>query len=116
MGFIAPVIPALLGAAAVGLGAYSMSKMMKGIQGQNPSAGELQSLNNQNMQAALDTLPKAPEAPTGDALDAANNEAEAARKEQLQMAARNEAAVNPTGGLGLSSATANTKKKTLGGI
>lgn len=106
MGAVAPIIGGVLGLA--GLSAYAMSKAMKGQGDSNAAA--LQALSQQNQQNAIDTLPETPtNIDTGQ-----NEEAEAARQQQLQLMAANDAAVNPTGGLGVTS-QANTKKKTLGG-
>lgn len=108
----APVIGGALGLAGAGLTAYAMSKMMKNNQSdQHAMLSRLQSGNYADAQA---TLPKTPEAPTGNAADAAANGAEAERQRQLRLLAANEALVNPTGGLGVA-APANTKKRTLGG-
>jgi hypothetical protein len=95
-----------------GLTAYGMSRMQKNMM--NQSAAQLQSIQNNNASQAVETLPKAPEAPTGNEGDATANPAEQERQKQLAAMADNAAMVNPTGGLGLST-TANTKKKTLGG-
>lgn len=108
----APIIGGLISVAGAGLSAFAMSKMMKN---NTEDMGKLSQLAQQNNQDALSSLPKAPEAPTGNAADAATNEAEAERQKQLAAMAANEAATNPTGGLGLST-PANTKKKTLGGM
>ena len=112
MGAAAPIIGGVLGLAGAGLTAYSMSKMMKNNQSQQMSM--LQQLQNDNFANAQATLPKTPEAPTGNAADAATNEAEAERQKQLKLLAANEKLVNPTGGLGVTQ-KANTKKRTLGG-
>ncbi len=114
MGVVGAVVGGL---AMAGLTAYGMSKMQKSMMNQN--YGQLQAIQNsaiQNSNAAqaVDTLPQAPEAPTGNETDAETNAAEQERQKQLAAMAANDAMVNPTSGLGLST-PANTKKKTLGG-
>ncbi len=109
MGVVGAVVGGL---AMAGLTAYGMSKMQKSMMNQN--YGQLQAIQNSNAAQAVDTLPQAPEAPTGDAADAETNAAEQERQKQLAAMAANDAMVNPTSGLGLST-PANTKKKTLGG-
>ena len=106
------VVAPLIGLATAGISAYATSRMLK--NNQNSQMASLQSMQNTNYQNAVNTLPTAPEAPTNNAADAATNEAEAERQKQLAAMAKNEAAVNPTGGLGVTT-QANTKKKTLGG-
>ena len=108
-GIIAPLIA---GVATAGVSALAMNSMMKNNQ---QDASQLMALTRQNNQSAMSTLPKAPEAPTGNASDASTNAAEAERQKQLAAMAASEAAVNPTGGLGLTD-KAPTKKKTLGGM
>lgn len=108
MGAAAPIIGGVLALGGAGLSAYAMSKALKGRQDSSTSA--LQALSRENQRNAIDTLPETPtNIDTGE-----NTEAEAARQQQLQLMAANDAAVNPTGGLGVTS-QANTKKKTLGG-
>ena len=104
--------PLIAGVATAGISAIAMNSMMKNNQ---KDASQLMALAQQNDQSAMSTLPKVPEAPTGNASDATTNEAEAERQKQLAAMAASDAAVNPTGGLGLSD-KAPTKKKTLGGV
>lgn len=105
VGAIGQLAP-LLGA---GVLAYTMGNSMSNSL--NSSASNLTALSNQQSQTALETLPDQPT----DIDSGENAEAEAARQQQLQQMAANEASVNPTKGLGDTSA-ANTKKKTLGGV
>lgn len=104
MGAVAPILGTI---ATVGLSAYAANKMMSSM---NDQSSALSALSTQNAQTALDTVPDAPV----DIDSGENDEAEAARLEQQQLAAANEASVSTTGGLGLTT-QANTKKKTLGG-
>lgn len=104
----AAAFPLLAATAGAGLVAYTMGNSLKNQN--NASAESLMQLSNQQSQDALNTLPETPtDIDTGE-----NDEAEAARRQQQQAMAANEARVNPTGSLGVTS-TANTKKKTLGG-
>ena len=108
----APAFLAVAGLVGVGLSAYATNKMMK--ENSKSQASMLQQLQT-NQDNALATLPETPEAPTNNAADADTNAAEAERQKQLQQMAANEKMVNPTGGLGVTTA-ANTKKRTLGGV
>lgn len=113
MGAAAGVVAPLIGGiAATGLTYLAFNSMMKGQQ--NSQQAQLQQLQDANSNA-LTELPTVPDAPTNNPDDATGdtaNASEVERQKQLAAMQANDAAANPTGGLGDTS-TPNVRKKQL---
>lgn len=101
----------IIGGAAVGASALLSNKLM-GAQQKDASG----LLDYQPDQSVLAGIPQVPQPPTGNAADAATNEAEAERKRQLAAIEDQDRQnmVNPTGALGDTSRANVGTKNALG--
>lgn len=114
MSLLAPLVPLF----AAGLSFFGMREMMKGqTRQQQAMLQQIQGLN-QNALGQIPELPKAPVDPDSGVSqeDIEANEAERERKAQLEAMAKQNALVNPTGGLGISGLPSIRKRSALGGI
>lgn len=110
-------VSAIGGLAATGFSLYSSMKQNRDAQKNFDSQmAKYDAMFSQQGQLAADMMPTAPENPDkAIAEGSANVEAEAAAQRQQAQAARMLEAINPTGGMGITS-SAMGKKKTLGGL